>query len=150
MKIGFLENLPVLQEKLEKDLKNLPFRKELVLESAREEGDYDLLLCDKNYLPASLPFQSKIFLVPGSARVPVLPEKGIFLTGGMNREDAVSFSSIGENCAFLCLEKEIFLPKKSILPFEQKIPFDRNYSLYKNLATGFAKILVTLIFTEEL
>ena len=116
---------------------------------AKRGNSYDLVLWDKNFLPENLSFQSEIFLVPGSARISALPRIGQVLTGGMNREDAVSFSSIGEEEALLCLGQEIFFQKRSIVPFEQKVSFDRNFSLYKNLATGFALSLLTQVFTEE-
>lgn len=150
MKIGFWETLPILQNKAEKELSSSPFREKIFIEKVREEGVYDLVLCDKSYFPSHPSFESRIYLIPGSAHVPSPPEKGVLLTGGMNREDGVSFSSIGEKSAFLCLEREIFLGKKSIVPFETKVPFDRNFSLYKNIAWGFAQALITLFFTEEL
>lgn len=150
MKIGCFEKIPVLQNKLKKELSLSPFEKEILLEKARDGKKYDLILWDQNYFPSRLPFQSHIFLVPGSAKIFALPEKGLLLTGGMNREDPVSFSSIGEEEALLCLGREIFLREKSLFPFEMKVPFDRNFSLYKNMALGFARTLVTLFFTEEL
>ena len=147
MKIGFFEDVPVLEDKLKKVLAS---QKGLLLEAVKSGERYDIVLCDKNYFPDKASFESRIYLVPGSARILALPEEGILLTGGMNREDAVSFSSIGETSALLCLGKEIFLHKKNIFPFEMKVPFDRSFSLYKNLAVGFALSLITLIFTEEL
>lgn len=50
----------------------------------------------------------------------------------------------------LCVQQEIFLRGKNIVPFERKVRFDRNFSLYKNLATGFALSLAQILFTEEL
>ena len=50
----------------------------------------------------------------------------------------------------LWVQQEICLNGKSILPFEKKVRFDRNFSLYKNLATGFALSLAQILFTEEL
>lgn len=150
MKIGFFETLPILQQKLTKEFSRDFVGKNLILEAVREKEDYDLVLCDKNYFPASPPFRGKIYLVPGSARILSLPTEGILLTGGMNREDAVSFSSIGEESGMICLEKEIFLEGRSIFPYECKVPFDRSFSLYKNIASGFARSLITQLFTEEL
>ncbi len=149
MKIGFFETIPILQAKLEKELSASPFRESVFLEKAKGGSSYHILLCDKNYLPENLPFQSEIFLVPGSLSLPHFPQKGQVLSGGMNREDAVSFSSIGESEAMIYLGQEILIQKKSIMPFEQKVPFDRNFSLYKNLATGFVLSLLTQVFTEE-
>ena len=50
----------------------------------------------------------------------------------------------------LCLQQEIRLGGRNIVPFEKKVVFNRNFSLYKNLATGFALSLARILFTEEL
>lgn len=148
MKIGFWENIPVLQNKVEKCLAHSPYKEKFLLEAAKSDEEYDLVLCDKNYFSKKAP-KSEIYLVSGSAKIISQGEKGILLTGGMNREDSVSFSSIGEDAALICIEREIFLKGKSIVPFETKVPFDRNFSLYKNIASGFAQALITQFFTEE-
>ena len=149
MKIGFWENIPVLQNKVEKCLALSPYKEKLFWEAARWDEEYDLVLCDKNYFSQKAP-KSEVYLVSGSAKIFSQGERGILLTGGMNREDSVSFSSIGEDTALICLQREIFLKGKSIVPFEMKVPFDRNFSLYKNIASGFTQALITQFFTEEL
>lgn len=150
MKIGLFETLPILQEKLKAERIALPFGGKIILEDARKGKDYDLILSDKSYLPEPSPFRAQVYLVPGSAHIGTLPEEGILLTGGMNRADAVSFSSIGEEEAMLCLQQEICFHGQSIMPFEKKVRFDRNFSLYKNLAAGFALSLAHLLFVEDL
>lgn len=150
MRIGLLETIPILREKLKRERNAYPCGERIVAESLRRGARYDLILSDKSYFPCSFPCHAEIFLIPGNARIDAIPEEGLLLTGGMAHSDTVSFSSIGEEDALLCVQREIFLMGKSILPFEQKVHFDRNFSLYKNLATGFALALARILFTEEL
>ena len=49
----------------------------------------------------------------------------------------------------LCLQREIRFDGQWIGPFEKPIAFDRRYSLYKNLAVGFALALTEIVFGEE-
>jgi hypothetical protein len=150
MKIGFFETTAILQEKIQKEKNAFPFGEKLFLEPIRYGGEYDLVLSDKPYLPDPPYFRTFLCLIPGSAE-PVLPiPHSILLRGGMNQEDPVTFSSIGDDTAMLCLQQEIFLMGKSIVPFEKKVPFDRNFSLYKNLASSFTFSLTELMFAEEL
>ncbi len=150
MRIGLLETLPILREKLKSERILYPYGGKIIAESIRRGARYDLILSDKNYFPQTFPFYTSIFLVPGNAQIPVLPQEGIVLTGGMAHSDSVSFSSIGDEDAMLCVQQEIYLGGRNIVPFERKVRFDRNFSLYKNLATGFALSLAEILFTEEL
>ncbi len=150
MRIGLLESLPILREKLKSERILYPYGGKIVVESVRRGAQYDLILSDKSYLPETLPYRAKIFLVPSSASICSVPKGSLLLTGGMAHFDAVSFSSIGEEDALLCVQREILLRERNIVPFETKVHFDRNFSLYKNLATGFALSLARILFTEEL
>lgn len=149
MKIGLLESVPILHEKLKSERILYPFGGKMIVERVHRETKYDLILSDKKHL-RHLPFQASVFLIPGVADSPILPSRGILLTGGMSHSDAVSFSSIGEEDAMLCVQREICLMERNIEPFEKKVRFNRNFSLYKNLATGFALSLAEILFTEEL
>lgn len=150
MKIGFFETTAILQEKIRKEKSSFSFKEPLLLEPVRYGEAYDLVLSDKPYLPDPPFFRCAICLVPGSAEpVPPIPG-GILLRGGMNREDPVTFSSIGDDTAMLCLQQEIFFQGKSVVPFEKKVPFDRNFSLYKNLASSFTFSLAEFMLAEEL
>ena len=150
MTIGFFETTPILQEKIRKEEAYHFLKEKLHLEPISFGKEYDLVLSDKAYLPNPLFFRCGICLVPGTAEnLPIIPQ-GILLSGGMSREDSITFSSIGEDSAMLCLQKEIFLGGKSIVPFEKKVLFDRNFSLYKNLASAFTFCLAQFMFAEEL
>ncbi len=150
MKIGFFETTPILQERIRKEKASFVLGERIFLEPIRYGGEYDLVLSDKPYLPNPPIFRFSICLIPGSSE-PIPPfREGILLRGGMSREDPVTFSSIGDDTAMLCLQQEIFLRGKSVVPFEKKVPFDRNFSLYKNLAASFTFSLAELMFAEEL
>ena len=150
MRIGLMENVPILEEKLKKERGRTPFGERISIERVKPNTAYDLILSDKSFLPHPFPWQADVILIAGGTRIAGFPKQGILLTGGMAHSDAVSFSSIGDADAMLCVQQEICLGRKSIFPFETKVPFDRNFSLYKNLATGFALSLAEILFTEEL
>ena len=149
MRIGLMEAVPILYEKLKSERILYPFGGKIIVENARREISYDLILSDKKHL-RQIPFCANVFLIPGIADSPLLPTRGILLTGGMSHADSVSFSSIGEEDAMLCLQREIRLMERNIEPFEKKVRFNRNFSLYKNLASGFVLSLAEILFTEEL
>lgn len=149
MKIGLLETIPILRHRIAKEAARSPFAQKITVEKAHCGEEYDLILSDLNHLPEKLSFHSGLIVLPGHVRC-TAPENTLLLTGGMNREDFITFSSIAEEKAMLCLQKEIFYGKKSILPFEAPVLFDRNYGLYHNLASGFVFALADLIFGEDL
>ena len=149
MTIGLLESMPLLEARLNPAFLSSPYEAQCRREAARHGAHYDLVLCDKQILPETLPFTCDLLLVPGDAVFTPFLECQLLLTGGMNGEDAVSFSSIGEDSAMLCLQRELRFCGKDIFPFEKPIFFDRNFSLYKNLATGFALSLAELLFGED-
>lgn len=150
MKIGLLETIPILRHRIIQEIIRNDLSQKITVEKALFGKEYDLILSDLGYLPETMPFFSGLLLVPGHARIHSVPEHTLLITGGMNREDAVTFSSIAEEKAMLCLQKEIFYGKKSILPFEVPVLFDRNYGLYHNLASGFVFALADLVFGEDL
>ena len=147
MKIGILEPFPLLESRLqalfESSLLPSPPR-----DAENTEDFFDLILSDRNYFDdKSLP-PASLYLISGEILPESLPESGLVITGRMNSSDTVTLSSIGEDRAMLCLQREIFLNNTFIGPFERAVPYDRNYNLYKNLAAGFA-LALTLIFREE-
>ena len=149
MNIGVFETVPVLLEKLKSQRSLNPFGKHMTLERARQGGTYDLFISDRPHTPDPLPFSAQLYLFPPNARTVTPPSKGQVLLCGMSAWDDLSFSSIGEENAFLCLQKEIIFCQKSIVPFEKKIPLDRNFDLYKNMASGLIFALAEMIFAEE-
>ena len=150
MNIGILETIPVLRHHLVAEQKKNQAHNQLFIEKARIGKNYDLIVSDQSYLPESIPYHTDLIFIPGHARFGSVPENLLLITGGMNQEDTVTFSSIREESAMLCLQKEIFYGKKIILPFESPVLFDRNYGLYHNLATGFLFALADLVFGEEI
>ncbi len=145
MNIALAEDFPLLALLLSQAVRRHPLREKLFWEEAHLDRRYDLLLSDRpprKELPSA-----RIALFPSFS----LPTTSscIRLQGGMNRDAEVTLSSIGKDSAWLCLAREIPLSPVPILPFEKKIPFDRNFSLYKNLAVGFALCLADYDFGEE-
>ena len=55
---------------------------------------------------------------------------------GMRERDSVTFSSIGENEAMICLKRRILFLGSEFEPCEFKTHFDRSKGLYTNLALG--------------
>ncbi len=149
MNIALAEHIPILEHSLKQKLHSFPFSSRIHLERATQGKEYDLILSDLDYLSDSWRFSSDLFLVPGRVGNRRFSVEGTVLTGGMNPADPVTFSSIGEDRAMLCLQQEIPFAGRNIGPFEKPIEFDRNFSLYKNLAMGFALALAEIWFGEE-
>ena len=148
MNIAFWEPFPLTetlfrQNLAESGLKNLVFA-----ERAQEGKRYDLVLFEGNYFPEAPFCSSDLWLAPSSCIAKKRPN-GLFLTGGMASEDDVLLSSIGENGALICIQRELFRDGRIFLPSEQKIPFNRNFSVYKNLAAGFATVAAKFFLGED-
>ena len=148
MKIAVFEEIPLIRTRLFALLQNHPHRERIQVEPPLPREHYDLVLWEGARFTPRLSAAAQLTLVPFS--VPVLhpPTAGLLLTGGMEGEASVSFSSIGEDSALLCVARELRLRGESVLPFERPVPFDRNFTLYKNLAAGFALSLADLYFGE--
>lgn len=149
MRIALWEPFPLTETLLLSHLKKCPLRGTVSVEKARSGRRYDLVLFEGNYFPEQPFCTSDLWLVPASCTAKKLPE-GAFLTGGMGSDDDVSLSSIGEESALLCMQREIVQKERILFPFEKKIPFDYNFSLYKNLAAGFGLLAAKFYFGEEL
>ncbi len=147
MNIGIWESLPLMESRL----RGLFARQGLdprQITRARDAGQ-DLILSDREPFWGHLLPPADLYLISGLLLPRTLPEEGLVLSGGMGQEDAVTLSSIGEERAMLCLQREITLGGRVVGPFENRIPFDRNFNLYKNLAMGFALSLAQIFREEE-
>lgn len=149
MRIALWEPFPLTETLLFTRLKNSAAKHSVAVEKARMGQHYNLVLFEGSFFPQYPLCSSDLWLVPSSCKVKKLP-LGTFLTGGMGSEDDVSLSSIGEENALLCIQREIVHGERTLFPLEKTIPFDRNYSLYKNLAAGFALLSVKFFLGEEL
>lgn len=148
MKIALWEPYPLMEARLFALLKKAGLDGDVSLERPKAKGRYDLVLFEGGHFPEDPHFQGNIWLVPSSACVKKLPE-GVFLTGGMSPEDDVSLSSIGEDDALLYTKREILQNGRPLFPFEKRIPYDRNFTLYKNLAAGFGLLTAKFYFGED-
>ncbi len=55
---------------------------------------------------------------------------------GMRERDSVTFSSIGESEAMVCLKRRVNFLSREFEPCEFRVKFDRRRGLYTNLALG--------------
>lgn len=150
MHIACLEKYPILFRFLSEALEAKPYREKVTVERAPfSRAAYPLLLSDESYFPGRRELFGDLVLLPSRTRLGALPEKCRPLFCGMGREDEVTLSSIGEEKAMLCLQKEISLGKTVLVPQEVPIPFYRQYSLFKNAAVGFSVLLLDAVFGEE-
>ena len=147
MNIAVYETFPILETALKRSLS--PFSSAVHLERARRNVLYDLMIWDLSFLPRKRPFRTEILLIPGFLSAEKFSGTGKAFSVGMNRNDPVTLSSIGEDRAMLCLQREIFWKGISIGPFEKPVFFDRNYSLYKNIVLGFTVSLAEFVWKEQ-
>ena len=148
MNVAFWEPFPLTETLFSKILAETDLKKLVSAEKARHEKHYDLVLFEGSRFPEAPFCSAEIWLTPSSCTAKKRPD-GLFLTGGMASEDDVLLSSIGENSALICIQQELFHEGRVFLPSEQKIPFDRNFSVYKNLAAGFATVAAKFILGED-
>ncbi|MBR4287987.1 MAG: hypothetical protein IKT50_00955 [Clostridia bacterium] len=149
MKIALWEPFPLTETLLRSHLKKIGAEHLVSVEKAEFGKHYDLVLFEASFFPEDPFCSSDLWLVPASCTVKKLPQ-GAFLTGGMGIDDDVSLSSIREKNALMCIQREVVIKHQSLIPQERIIPFDRNFTLYKNLAAGFALLWAKNFFGEEL
>ena len=145
MKILCSEPFPLMETYLRDRLQEFSWGEKTPIEKSTPHGHCDLLLSDRTFFCGTEEPTAALTLVSGSCRVTSPPKDGLLLFCGMAPQDPLTFSSIGEDHAMLCLQQEISLHGYDMGPLEIKIPFDRKYSLYKNLAVGFALYLTELL-----
>jgi len=149
VKIAISEPFPFLEERLKLRIRQSHPKPFPELEPARIFRRYNLLISDRNVFSGDeMPF-SELYLIPNFARLIRPARCGLLLSGGMHSSDSVTLSSIGEDHAMLCLQQEIRICGTDLGPFEQVIPFNRNDSLYHNLAMGFSLALTEALGREE-
>jgi len=61
---------------------------------------------------------------------------------GMRERDSVTFSSIGEDNAMVCIKRKVSFLDRVFEPCEFRVSFDRKRGLYTNLALGTLGYLV--------
>ena len=150
MRIAFMEPFPILEEELRRILRKTPYSPLVFPTRAKKDLSCEIAVSDQGYFPPNRFPLARIFLIPGEAGVQNVSFPGTLLTGGMSQWDDVIFTSIGEEHAMICLQKEITVLEKNIVPFEMRVPYDRRFRLYKNLALGFCLAITQILFGEEL
>ena len=149
MKIALWEPFPLTETLLRNHLNKSETKNLVSVEKIKFGRHYDLVLFEGKFFPEEPFCSSDLWLVPASCTVKKLP-RGTFLTGGMGIDDDISLSSIREESALICIQREIVGKDRTLIPQEHRIPFDRNFTLYKNLAAGFALLWTEFFFGEEL
>ncbi len=149
MRIALWEPFPLTETLIRRHLKESGLESSVSVEKATFGEHYDLVLFEGSFFPENPFCSADLWLVPASCVPKKLP-RGTFLTGGMGIDDDISLSSIRERSALICIQREIAGKAQALIPQEQKIPFDRNFTLYKNLAAGFALLWVKFFLGEEL
>ena len=116
-------------EKLSPTKENAPFSDVVILPKGGTLSD-------------SAPKKCALFLVDAEEKsLPEALSAAAALSCGMCAHDTVSFSSVSEKEAQLCLTRAFFFHNTLIEPQEKKVPFDPTLSLYQNLTRG---LLLTL------
>ena len=59
----------------------------------------------------------------------------------MDPKSTLSFSSIGENEAMLCLNRGVFTARGRLEPQEKKVPYDRSLCLEDNLLLSAKRLI---------
>ena len=149
MNIAFSEPYPILYREWKRRRELFSRGNRIRLCSAEHCRRADLILSDRNSFRASLLPLGELYLVSGEAFIEEAPAEGILLTGGMSRWDAVTFTSIGEERAMICLQREVTLLGRSVFPFEKPVFYDHRLRLYRNLALGFSLALAEQLLGEE-
>ena len=63
---------------------------------------------------------------------------------GMDFTDSVTFSSISEDSALVCIRRSIILNGYTVEPCEFKAPFDKDIGIYYNLVVAMIDYLIRL------
>lgn len=145
--IAILEKYPLLERKLKKSIAEKSYRGQIII--SKEEENADIILSDERHFSGSGFDASKIVIASSDAIFPNDHAPKNLLLCGMHNADAITLSSIREDHAMLCIQREIEFEELKILPFETWIGFDRNYDIYKNISIGFITTLFDLYFGEE-
>ena len=77
-----------------------------------------------------------IFQGENSFLLSKLPRVKSAISCGMREIDSVTFSSIGEEKAFICIRRRLSFLTSFYDPCEFPSPFNRNFSVYHNLVLG--------------
>ena len=147
MEIVLDEAFPLLRTLLEGQLKEKTYRDRVHLLSPGEtENRTDLVLSDRSFFPPFPETKARLFIVPSDARGAVSSRR--VLPAGMGHQDPVTFSSLREDRALLCLQKPVLFRRRLFEPQERWVKVDPFYSLFKNLAVQTALFLCDEIFGE--
>lgn len=150
MQIAVSEPFPLLENLLRKNLRNKPYCQNLCIQPAKNcTAPVALFLSDETTFPGRFFVEAELVILQSAVALPKNAEAFPFLCAGMGLSDSLTLSSIRETEAMLCLQKEVRFGDLVLEPLEEKIPFDPNFSIYKNIAAGFVGVLLDRFYEEE-
>ena len=148
MEIALDEPYPLLETLLKRSLEKKEYRDRVVLFSPPLFPETaDLCLYDHDHFSPRFLRRAKLIVVPSEAKGAVSSRH--VLTAGMGLFDPLTFSSLKEDRAMLCLQKGVAIGKCRLEPREVWVPYDPFYSVYKNLAVGMALLICDEIFGRK-
>lgn len=146
--IAVLEKTNVLKKKLEAEISKYPF-KDLIKIVSYDENEYsDILLIDENMSLFKSDFSCNLCVLCLPISIEGLKARSV-VSCGMLLKDSVTLSSIGEEKAMLCLQRNVDFFGVILQPFEKSIPFDRSLSIYRNVSIAFLLLLLGEYYLKE-
>lgn len=88
-------------------------------------------------------------LLPAAVAPDSLPRARVAVTYGMAGRDTLSFSSIGEEDALLCLTRSVRFGPVTLEAMDVRVNYDHTQSLTDNLVGAFCCLLTDLLFSSE-
>lgn len=99
-------------------------------------GDCDI----SNYINSNI--DACIFDSNYALKVRELKNVNSAISCGMQDIDSVTFSSISEDSAIVCIRRSLYFGNSFIDPCEFKVCFDRQYGIYHNLVLSLIDFLI--------
>ncbi len=115
--------------------------------SACEQEPHLICYTERTRLPEGV--ACTLALLPASAAPDRLPRARVAVTYGMAGRDTLSFSSIGENDALLCLTRSVRFGPVTLEAMDVRVDYDHARSITDNLVGAFCCLLTDLLFASE-
>lgn len=118
--------------------------------SAGKLSRCDLYLCGQNPRFPRCTLKTQLCILPGTQScLPPFVFAKAAVSCGMCAHDSVSFSSIGECSALLCLTRAVPFRQRLFEPAEIRVPFSHRLGIYHNLALSFCIVFLDFFFLKE-
>lgn len=125
-------------------LKGPSYHPVLSLQPAPPRGvEADLFACSAPEGAPRRPLSAKVGLFDSTLGALRLSTVRVALSCGMSARDTLSFSSISQGSAMLCLTRAVDALGLSLEPMELRVPYDESLCLYENLVCAFCLLVTT-------